>query len=629
MANSNYTGSPLGIIHGEKVKYNVNGDSISSAFSSSTTMNRTQSGTLKTRKVGGNFLSQHNDDLYDLSTSHIIEKLKNIPALSLKYADFAYLKNYGVYPNNRLVTIRRFEAPVPDDLFAVDGIKSPMSTIIGYAENIGELVKIDVNEDWEISESTLKNILNDFGNDTMKAVFKDKGGLGDFAGGAAGIIPMGNLTTILQRNILQKMGIIGPNDASDLPIADPNIIRESMQRKMVGEESSGSGLNGKFTIKITTEYEQKFINGVDPTIVYMDIINNALQMGTSKSTFYLGRRDDLAQKARDVINRLSKDPTGELVKWCEAIVGAMSEGLKQLTNFLQGSKESSDEESSEDQKDKNEKDKKNGLIDDAIGSIRGISNLLLENIIKKYRHKLLGFITNITGAPSTPWHVTIGNPLRPIFVSGDMLCKSVEIEPGNILAFNNLPSTIKVTINLQSARNLGLQEIFAKYNAGSIRTINGKYVTTGPTDFFASDNYVYNKPTTKPIPKSTSKESQQSSELDKNNPNITTQNTKATTNGTQKINNDANGEAIIPSTENTGGLSNSSTTESIEPITSGPSAKVIEPEKPVVEKSDDELVEEYEALYNKEKSDPAGFTVSDRKRQLQIEQILNSPGHSF
>jgi hypothetical protein len=582
MANSNYTGSPLGIIHGEKIRYN-DGEVINSIFSSTTKMNRTDGGVLKTKNK--NSLSNHTDELYDLSTPYIIEKLKNISALELKYSDFAYLKNYGVYPNNRLVVVRRFETPVPDNLFEVKGMKSPMSTIVGYADNIGDLIKIDVNEGWEESESSLKSLLNDFGKDVMGNVFGEGKGLGDKVMGGMDLIPMSNLTTMLQRRILsdKRIGIISEKDASELPIADPNIIRESKKRKMVGEDSSGSGLDGKFEMTITTEYEQKFINGVDPTIVYMDIINNVLQMGTSRSTFYLGRSDDPANKTRDIINRFSKDPMGELKVWCEVIVESMKNALTELgqtlvngiSKVIDGGGEEENSEDAERKKKEQEKIDADNKIKGVSALLTNIANDILKNIIVKYRHRLLGVITNMTGAPSTPWHVTIGNPLRPVFVSGDMLCKNLTIEPGNILAFNNLPSTIKVTMKLESARNLGLQEIFAKYNAGSIRTTNGTYVATGPKDFNSSNNYIYNKPVDKPIQKSTPKESPQGPELDNNNQNTTTQTTKATTNGREKVNNDANGESLVPATENTGGISNASTTEANQPETSGPNAKTL------------------------------------------------------
>jgi hypothetical protein len=106
----------------------------------------------------------------------------------------------------------------------------------------------------------------------------------------------------------------------------------------------------------------------------------------------------------------------------------------------------------------------------------------------------------LTGGPSTPWHITIGNPLRPIFCSGDMLCSGVEVSFGPQLSFNDLPTYIEVTVTLTSARNLGLQEIFAKFNAGGIRTTDGEYTSgnsqgstaSSPISFWNTDDYKKN-----------------------------------------------------------------------------------------------------------------------------------------
>jgi hypothetical protein len=58
----------------------------------------------------------HEDEGYDLTTTNIIERLSGITAMKLKYADFAYCRDFGVYPNNRLIICRKFGGPVPDDL---------------------------------------------------------------------------------------------------------------------------------------------------------------------------------------------------------------------------------------------------------------------------------------------------------------------------------------------------------------------------------------------------------------------------------------------------------------------------------------------------------------------------------
>jgi hypothetical protein len=96
----------------------------------------------------------------------------------------------------------------------------------------------------------------------------------------------------------------------------------------------------------------------------------------------------------------------------------------------------------------------------------------LSRQLNKYRIALEGIARSLSGAPSTPWHITIGNPLRPIFSAGDMYMESdLALDLGPTLAFNDLPSNIKATFTLENARPWGLQEIAAKFNAGSIRVV--------------------------------------------------------------------------------------------------------------------------------------------------------------
>ena len=48
----------------------------------------------------------------------------------------------------------------------------------------------------------------------------------------------------------------------------------------------------------------------------------------------------------------------------------------------------------------------------------------------------------------------------------------IKLTLGPTLAFNDLPSTIKVEFTLTNARPWGLQEILAKFNTGHLRTVN-------------------------------------------------------------------------------------------------------------------------------------------------------------
>jgi hypothetical protein len=123
---------------------------------------------------------------------------------------------------------------------------------------------------------------------------------------------------------------------------------------------------------------------------------------------------------------------------------------------------------------------------DTIGSA-------LSKTVNKYEEAVKGVVYALTGMASTPWHVTIGNPLRPIFCSGDMYTTTVQLTMGSTLAFNDLPANIKIDFTLENARPWGLQEIMAKFNTGNIRSVNVvKDVTLlNPSEALSQNAYLY------------------------------------------------------------------------------------------------------------------------------------------
>jgi hypothetical protein len=242
---------------------------------------------------------------------------------------------------------------------------------------------------------------------------------------------------------------------------------------------------------MVVKYEQKFISGIDPTIAWMDIVSNATSFGTSNSTNY-----GLSSNFANNINRWTgKNGISSLIN---EIIGAITESFEEIkskvvnlvNNIIEGNAEA-------------------GLdaITDAAGNAGGLFDAISDSIsktIQKYRVQLLGITHALSGLPSTPWHITVGNPLRPIFCSGDMYTDRVNLKLGPTLSFNDLPSDITVEFTLTNARPLGLQEILAKFNTGYLRTINtrkdylsdistppngdGEYVDGGGYFFNTEDN---------------------------------------------------------------------------------------------------------------------------------------------
>ncbi len=424
----------------------------------------------------------HKDEIYDLSVTKIVEYCNQHKAMKLDYADFAYLKNIGVFPNNRLMIARRFAAGVSNDLTAISS--TPLSTLISWVPEGEDFISVSYNEKWEQSESSFEEVLNDIGKDSTPADSDNGTKIGTFMAGGDGLLTLPGFMEGIQYEVLNKMGLSSAGIGNS-PLGNPNLIRDARRRSTIDPKQNGSGLSCKFSIKMVVEYEQKFINGVDPTLVYMDIIQNALTFGTSDSSFQFSTAfaTGTSKIIKGLISGDFKEIAQVLTKFVTSLTEAIKEtGQKLVDAIVEGmdSKDSKDEPNSK-------------LIYDAISSAFAST---YGHVVSKYKVRLLGIVNALTGSPSTPWHITIGNPQKPMFSSGDMLVENVQLTMGKSLSFNDLPSYIKIEFTLSNARDLGAQEIFNRFNTGKGRSyvrLRKSYVELSDSTFEDANTQNINK----------------------------------------------------------------------------------------------------------------------------------------
>ena len=478
-----YTSSPLGLILEGDFSY---GDGGNSRFSTKNTLNKTsansKSGLVQHPLTLQSPDTVHVDEVYDIGTFNIIRQLENYPTMKLKWADFAYCRDYGVYPNNRLVVCRRFDHPMIDDLTfsGKDGASEPISTLITWMPESTEILSFNFGESWVEAQASFKDLLNDVGDDMGLGKINFK--LGDALSAGMNLVSLPGFTQGLQRAILGEAGLIDKSSVDIIPSGTPNLIKESMQRKLIKDETPGSGLVGKFSVVVKCAWEQKFISGVDPTLIYYDILQTILAFGGSQAVFYLGKRSNLGGLGAALEDFLKPGGATRLIKKVvESFAAALNKLTKEINELVgkffdsnYGEKDSGGggSEKTADQIEADEKKKRDETISDAQGQVTTIIKGFADTIIKKYRVQALGVVTTLTGLPSTPWHITIGNPLRPIFSSGDMLTQDVKVNLGAQLSFNDLPSYIECEFTLASARNLGIDEIIEKLSCSGIRISN-------------------------------------------------------------------------------------------------------------------------------------------------------------
>ncbi len=480
-----YTGSPLGIVSdffqgGESNAYSSYSQKLSignvtskteiessdSFFSSGHKFirkNSTEGGLSIDPLSFGSPSKIHDSDIYDISTTNIVKILSGYDTMKLKTSDFVYCRDYGVYPNNRMVVCRRFPNPIGDDL-TVSNLPSPNVSLVSWFSDQENPISFEFGEKWIESDPSLKKVLNDIGKDVLTK------GVGDNASRFVDAVPLPGITELMQREILQNIGIISA-DASVIPSGDPNLIIEAKQRALTSVESGGSGLKGKFSIKVKCSWEQKFISGVDPTFIYYDILRTILEFGGSESTFFLGKngvingQDDI----QGGLSKLQNNPLGFVSDYIQAIIDSIGEFSKNFKNQVKDISGGTPEDDSL----KSIVEGVKGGVDLSASRITNFIRLLPETIAKKYKIPLLGIVSSLTGAPSGFWHITVGNPMRPTLCSGDMICESVSVSLGPSLSFNDLPSTISCEFTMESARNLGIDEIFTKLSSGYLRVVDG------------------------------------------------------------------------------------------------------------------------------------------------------------
>ena len=75
----------------------------------------------------------------------------------------------------------------------------------------------------------------------------------------------------------------------------------------------------------------------------------------------------------------------------------------------------------------------------------------------------------LSPAPIGFWHVTIGNPKRPIMSIGNMIIKDVSIEHQGPLGLDDFPTGLKVTVQLDRGKSRDIRDIEKMYMQGTDR----------------------------------------------------------------------------------------------------------------------------------------------------------------
>ncbi|MCK9417621.1 hypothetical protein M0Q97_13345, partial [Candidatus Dojkabacteria bacterium] len=390
-------------------------------------------------------------------------------ALRLKAADFAYLRDLGIYPLNRMCILRRF----PDGAFLHENLEEmscePIATCIGWVKADQNFGDISFNETWDTTDNRLDQMIKKMANGLTGGNDTELIPIPSFAQGMLFEFYKKASLTGTEEEGNSYTGIESGGDSSDwglmnIPIGDPNVLKEGPYRP-----SESQNIKSDFTFELESTYEQKMLGDIDPGSAMLDIIDNLLAIGTSNMKFYFSENSPTIVEARKAVSGKANDVDA----WWSFVVTILESFWDAMSILFQDVKEKT-------------KETINTIIDGGIkaagGSILADMKTLMKTILTStvaiHRYELRGSIELMTGGKlsSTPWHLTIGNPYSPWLSTNHIIVKSATIVTSTEMGFNEQPKYLTVKFNCALSRSLGKQEILRMFN----NTYRRNYTSTPP-----------------------------------------------------------------------------------------------------------------------------------------------------
>ena len=402
-------------------------------------------------------------EAYNPTASNIVNESKEHPSIAYtySYADFVQAEHYGRISNDYMITLRRFPYPVQDDLKnmmipgkdgkPIDGSMPDLARAITWmspslGNEMKSILKFGTKFNWKEVESEIQKITASAGK---------KGKLGSMIDGSpllsavnAGV---NNVSPEQAARIKDKGAGWDPTSETypNKVFGPLNVIKKVLTKQQ--------GLEFDQQFELNFYYDLKALADTSPKVAFMDTLSNILALTYNNAPFWGGATRGLGSgsigKPFGDFNKLkSGDYKGFLSSVGDQIKGAAGFALGDLGNAVKGVA--------------------NGKGINALGDSK-----ILDNIVGGGLMKLMNgpqgattIAAFLTGDPTGQWHVTIGNPMNPMIVCGNLAMMDSKIEFDGPLGYEGFPSKIKLTCTLKPGRPRDKGEIESMFNAGRGRS---------------------------------------------------------------------------------------------------------------------------------------------------------------
>ena len=432
--------------------------------------------------------------------------------------DFIFCKHYGVIPNNRMLTLRRFPYPTLDSLrilpnkpaeFTKDGNKIKYERV-----SVPELGRVQDLKGIENSSLPVAQAVTYFGGDTgnnlatilgistgLNFSYQTQEPMKNEQTGDPGLLnsPFGDLIKSFvssgqsninvedvdnllgtfvapERNINRlKRKLLDNALQADGPLSKKIFVNVNTVNQMMIRTQGFSGGMNQFTINF--DYNLTSVGTVNTKLLFLDLMTNLLSIGTDYGQFLspelrleqtsvgLGFPGGAKGYAKSIV-----DPIGYIKDQVSGILSEQSVN-NQLT--AEGSVKKDIEEATNELKNFIA-DPKNGIPKNGK-FYNSIAVLLSDMFLKKVYYQPI----MLSGYPVGEWHLVVGNPLNPIAMIGNLVCTNVTINFNDDLGPDDFPTEIKASFTLSPGRQRHRGDWESMFNRGNGRLYLGQLVSSG------------------------------------------------------------------------------------------------------------------------------------------------------
>ena len=402
-------------------------------------------------------------------------------------SDFLYCSLYGKVPNNRLVTLRRYPIPIEDNL-TISADKTPLvplaQAVTWYGQDVDNPLNSILNLSWGLNwKSETAKVQDIQGNEItvdeliaalpfevdekVAQVLKTQ----IFSGGdKVDILKLSGYDVNAQQYIKDAYTAEGPY--WNRVLGPVNVIDSTYRR------DRGYFDNKDNSIKLNFKYSLRSFNGLNPKMVFLDLITNFLsltyntapfwgggaryfqQIGVTlpalrmEQKFFEGDMLGAIQTGVEELSQLASSRLNELIALAEnalAAAGGDVENETALNEYINPRKENIDRSTERAQRGGNA-----GPVEKALAPRLG-----------RLLRKPLLYRSLLDGRAVGEWHLTVGNPMNPIAMMGNLCLDKVTVDFSDSLGIDDFPTEVTFTVTLKHGRPRAKQDLESIFNLGN------------------------------------------------------------------------------------------------------------------------------------------------------------------